>query len=138
MQGRGHCPIDKPGNSGWDMRSIWRKITSVLAIYAVALHVILLGLAPIAVAADSADPVAVICHSVAPGDAAPGQPGLNPGHACEHCNLCGIAAPPEPGLAPSATLLPSRLLGILSPLPQRPRAGIAFSANLARGPPSLA
>ena len=120
------------------MRNLARQMTTWAAIYAVALHVILLGLAPFAAAADSADPVSVICHSVTPGDDGAGKAGLVPGHACEHCNLCGAAAPPEPGLAPSATLLPSRLLGILRPVSQTPLTGIAFTANLARGPPHFA
>jgi len=71
---------------------------SWVAIYAVALHVILLGLVP-AANGESVNPFSVICHSAGPaaaGDEAPGKPGLIPGHACEHCNLCSAAPPPEP------------------------------------------
>jgi hypothetical protein len=120
------------------MRSLARLITSWVAIYAVALHVILLGLAPIATNGDSLNPVAVICHSVTSDDGASGNPGLAPGHACEHCNLCTAAAPPEPGIELIGALLPSRLLQVLRPAPHLPRRGIVSSPKLARGPPRLA
>ena len=71
---------------------------SWVAIYAVALHVILLGLVP-AANGESVNPFSVICHSAGPaaaGEETPGKPDLIPGHACEHCNLCSAAPPPEP------------------------------------------
>src|ERR1017187_7440082 len=78
------------------MRLLLRRGVTLLAIYAVALHVILLGLVPIAANVAAIDPFSVICHSAAsaavPGDEAPGKPDLVPGHACEHCNLCSAAA----------------------------------------------
>ena len=120
------------------MRMGIRRAVSWVAIYAVALHVILLGLAPIAANGASVDPFSVICHSVASaaGDEAPGQPDLVPGHACEHCNLCNAAAPPPaPDTALIGNLAPTRLLQVLRPASQAPRAGIAFRPNLARGPP---
>jgi len=49
----------------------------VLAIYAVALHVILLGLVPIATNGEIVNPFSVICHSTGPaaaGDETPGKP----------------------------------------------------------------
>ena len=125
------------------MRSGLKRSVTLLAIYAVALHVILLGLAPIATNRASVDPFSVICHSVASaavaGDEAPGKPDLVPGHACEHCNLCSAAAPPP---APDTALIgnpaPPRLLQVLRPASHAPRAGIAFRPNLARGPPLFA
>ena len=125
------------------MRSGLKRSVTLLAIYAVALHVILLGLAPIATNRASVDPFSVICHSPAsadvPGDDAPGKPDLVPGHACEHCNLCSAAAPPPaPDTVLIGNLMPTRLLHVLRPASQGPRAGIAFRPNLARGPPSFA
>ena len=125
------------------MRLALKRSVTLLAIYAVALHVILLGLAPIAANGATVDPFSVICHSATsaavPGDEAPGHPDLAPGHACEHCNLCSAAAPPP---APDTTLIgklmPTRLLRVLRPASHAPRAGIAFRPNLARGPPSFA
>ncbi|MGH6724913.1 MAG: DUF2946 family protein [Pseudolabrys sp.] len=122
------------------MRGLARLVTSWVAIYAVALHVILMGLVPIAANGEPVNPFSVICHSAAPattaGDEAPGKPDLVPGHACEHCNLCSAAAPPSaPDIALIGNLAPARLLHVLQPASQTPRAGIAFRPNLARGPP---
>ena len=125
------------------MRLLLRRGVTLLAIYAVALHVILLGLAPIAANGATVDPFSVICHSAAstalPGDEAPGQPDLVPGHACEHCNLCSATAPPSaPDIVLIGDLAPARLLQVLRPASQAARAGIAFRPNLARGPPLFA
>jgi hypothetical protein len=125
------------------MRGLARQVTSWVAIYAVALHVILLGLVPIAANGATVNPFSVICHSIAPtgaaGDETPGKPDLIPGHACEHYNLCSAAAPPPaPGIVLIGNLLPTRLLQVLRPVSQASRAGIAFSPNFARGPPPFA
>jgi hypothetical protein len=125
------------------MRGLARQVTSWVAIYAVALHVIVLGLAPIAANGVTVDPFSVICHGAAaaavPGDEVPGKPDLLPGHACEHCNLCSAAAPPPaPDTALIGNLAPTRLLQVLRPASHAPRAGIAFRPNLARGPPLFA
>lgn len=120
------------------MRFLARQATSWVAIYAVALHVILLGLAPIAANGASINPFAEICHSAAPGDDAPGKPDLAPGHACEHCNLCAAAPPPEPAVLPIGALLPTRTLAVLRPFSHAPRTGIVSSPHLARGPPTSA
>jgi hypothetical protein len=122
------------------MRSLARQVTSWVAIYAVALHVILLGLVPIAANGATVDPFSVICHSAAsatvPGDDAPSSPHLVPGHACEHCNLCSTAAPPPaPDIVIIGQIMPARLLQVLCPTSATPNAGIVFRPNLARGPP---
>ena len=120
------------------MRLQLRRSVTWLAIYAVALHAILLGLAPISANSATADPFSVIClHNAGTSLPAERQPsGLVPGHACEHCNLCSAAAPPpEPGLVMIGTLTPARLLQVLRPVSTAPGAGVAFRPNLARGPP---
>jgi len=125
------------------MRGLARQVTGWVAIYAVALHVILMGLVPIAANGEAVNPFSVICHSAAPassaGDEAPGRPNLAPGQACEHCNLCSAAAPPPaPDIVLIGDLTPARLLHVLRPASQTPRAGVAFRPNLARGPPQSA
>jgi hypothetical protein len=120
------------------MRAVWRTITGVLAIYAVALHVILAGLMPVG-AATSADPLSIICHSVpaaAAGQADQGPSVPQPGHACEHCNLCStLAPPPAPNTPLAATLMPARVLQVLYPVSTAARTALAASPKLARGPP---
>ena len=68
------------------MRLLWRRSMTLLAIYAVALHVISLGFGPISASSVVVDPLSIICHGVtnSPGDQAPDKPDLMPGHACEH------------------------------------------------------
>lgn len=118
------------------MRSGWRKIIGVVAIYAVALHVILTGLAPLAAAAASADPLSVICHSVPAGAPGHDQGVPAPGHACEHCNLCSaLAPPPAPVTSMAVTLAPARVLHVLRPLSTSARTALASDPKLARGPP---
>ena len=120
------------------MRPIVRRGVTLLAIYAVALHVILLGLIPIGTAGANVDPFSIICHSAtgAAGDEAPVKPGLIPGHACEHCNLCSVVAPPPaPDIALAGSMGPARILHVLRPISAVPTAGVAFRPNLARGPP---
>src|ERR1700690_2078197 len=109
------------------MRGLARQVTSWVVIYAVAVHVIVLGLAPIAASGATVDPFSVICHSAAsaavPGDEAPSKPDLIPGHACEHCNLCSAAAPPPaPDIVLIGNLVPTRLLHVLRPASHAPRA----------------
>lgn len=121
------------------MRGLPRQVTSWVAIYAVAVHSLLAGIAPaVAAAPDGVDPFSVIClhdaNAASPSDRQPA--GLMPGHACEHCNLCSAAAPPPaPGIVLIGNLAPARLLEVLRPASHAPRAGIAFRPNLARGPP---
>lgn len=116
---------------------------TVLALYAMALHVLLAALAPLSAgAAGTIDPFSVICHSTAPdasGDASPRHPALTPGQACEHCNLCSAAAPPPaPDVALEIDFAPARVLHVFRPAEIPAPGGIAFEPKLARGPPSIA
>jgi hypothetical protein len=115
------------------MRRILRRCVTLVAIYAVALNVIFLGLAPIAANAAAVDPFSVICHSIArtQGDEAP-KSGLIPGHACEHCNLCSAVAP---GVALNVDFRPARILQVLHPASAPTHAGVTPNPKLARGPP---
>ena len=122
------------------MRIGLRKTVSWVAIYAVALHVILLGIASVANNTSAAvDPFSVICHSGAAGDEAPVKPDLIPGHACEHCNLCSaVAPPPAPDVAINVDFKPARILHVLRPASATVRTGITSDPKLARGPPQSA
>jgi hypothetical protein len=123
------------------MRPARRRFLSLLAIYAVALHTIFLGFAPIGAAAAAAtDPFSVICHSVTPAEQSGGQAGHRlPGHACEHCNLCSASEPPPaPTVALTVTMAPARIYHLLIPVSAPPRTGIASDPKQARGPPRFA
>jgi hypothetical protein len=121
------------------MRLGMRQVLTWVAIYAVAMHTLLTGVAPaFAAAQDSVDPFSVIClHDAGAAPPVGQQPsGLVPGHACEHCNLCSAAAPPPAlDLVVFGNLLPARLLQVLRPASTAPSTGVAFRPNLARGPP---
>lgn len=121
------------------MRRWLKRGAAWLAIYAVALHVILLGFSPIAASGKaSVDPFSVICHSIpaAGADRVPVKSGFIPSQACEHCNLCSaIAPPPSPDLALIGTVVPASVLGILRPASMAARVGVTSDPRLARGPP---
>jgi hypothetical protein len=120
------------------MRLGWRKITGGVAIYAVALHVVLTGLLPVGAAAASAGPLSVICHSVPAGATGDdhGQTIPAPGHACEHCNLCtAMAPPPAPATPVTGNLAPAPVLHVLRPVSTAARTSLASDPKLARGPP---
>jgi hypothetical protein len=121
------------------MRLGVRRTVSWVAIYAIALHSILLGVAPL-VAAPTVDPFSIICHSDAATPAeAPASPASAPTHACDHCNLCSAMAPPDaPDTALAGQLTPAKLLQVLRPATAATRDGIAYNPNRARGPPSFA
>ena len=81
------------------MRASIRQIVSLVAIYAIALHAILLGVAPVLAGGSAAgDPFAIICHGdaqgTAPAEQAPSGPDIIPGYACDHCILCSASTPP--------------------------------------------
>jgi hypothetical protein len=120
------------------MRLGIKRGVTLLAIYAVALHTVFLGFAPIGAAQAAAnDPFSIICHSVAPTDDAPAAADhLLPGHACEHCNLCSVTAPP-PAPTIALNLTPARVSHVLNPISAPPRAGIASDPKQARGPPAF-
>lgn len=120
------------------MRPGWRRAIGVLAIYAIALHVVLAGLVPVGAGAATVDPLSVICHSVAPAaaDRDQGKSIPAPGHGCDHCNLCSVAAPPPaPVTALDISLKPARALHVLRPLNTAVRTARASNPKLARGPP---
>ena len=123
------------------MRTGIRRILSVTAAFAIALHTVLwAAVAPLA-ATSIVDPFTVICHSEASGPAepAPDHGALLPGHACDHCNLCSAAAPPAtPDGTVMAQLVPAELPLVLHPVSIALRDGIATSPHRARGPPSIA
>jgi hypothetical protein len=121
------------------MRGLLQRGVTLLAVYAIALNVVFLGLAPAGPAAGS-DPFSVICHSIAAaeGDEAPAKTGLLPGHACEHCNLCSATEPPPaPDVALAIDLAPVRILHVLRPVSALSRTGLTGDPKLARGPPQL-
>jgi hypothetical protein len=124
------------------MRVSVRRTLSWVAIYAIALHTVLLGAAPL-IAGPTVDPFSVICHSeapaAAPAEQTPATPVSAPSHACDHCNLCSAMAPPDPldGVV-VAQLAPARLLQVLRPTTAATRDGIAASLKRARGPPAFA
>ena len=124
------------------MRLSVKRVVSWAAIYAVALHAILLGVAPV-VAGNSVagDPSAIICHSdtqAVATDQSPSRPDLAPGNACEHCNLCSVSAPPPaPDVAANGVILALPVTHILRPASSAPRIGLTSDPKLARGPPQI-
>jgi hypothetical protein len=112
-----------------------------VAILAIALHGLLLSLAPLAAVAAN-DPFTVICHSVpqsTPGqDQSPAGPDIGL-HGCDHCNLCSAAATPvavDDVLA--GRLIPARLLHVLRPVSTAATISLATTPKLAQGPPAFA
>lgn len=126
------------------MRSGVKRILSVVAAYAVALHAVLwVAAAPFAPASAVA-PLAVICHSEAgaPADQAPDygpdHGPLAPAHASNHCNLCSAIAPPAPYAVVAGQLAPMRTLDLLRPIGLARREDATADPKLARGPPAIA
>ena len=123
------------------MRVRGRQCLGVVAIVAIALHGLLLGLAPLA-ATTAANPFTVICHSVpqptSNGDQSPASPDSG-SHGCDHCNLCSAAASPvalDEVLA--GQLVPVRLLHVLRPVSTAATVSLATTPKLAQGPPAFA
>jgi hypothetical protein len=113
-----------------------------VAIVAIALHGLLLGLAPLAAAA-AADPFSIICHSgaapaPADGEQAPARSDIGtPG--CEHCNLCNAAAAPAAlDDVFAGQLLPARVLALLQPVSTAAANNLTTTPKLAQGPPAFA
>ena len=125
---------------GDSMRRWLRKSLTLLALYAVALHVIVLGFVPLSAAEFAAvDPFSVICRTTgpaaAPGQTPPGTLQLLPSRAIDHCNLCTAAGPPALDDILAERLAPTRLLHVLQPDSTDARASLPAIPKLARGPP---
>ena len=125
------------------MRLRLKKSVTWLAIFAVALHVALLGLTPVAVAGSAGvDPFSVICHSggttAVPADQAPDKTG-HVSHACDHCNLCAATGTPSaPDVVLAGRLLPECLIAVLSPASVERRDSVTSNPKLSQGPPQQA
>ncbi len=123
------------------MGRFWRKGVTLLALYALALHVILLAFSPVSAAdVGPLDPFAVICHTIgpptAPGKAPQGTIKYVPGRAGDFCNVCGAAAPPPaPDTAFLSAFEPARVLHVLRPVSAPAQAGRTCDPNIIRGPP---
>ena len=120
-----------------------RRAVSFAAIYAIALHTILLGIAPVPAGVPVAgDPFSIICHSDAQAGGAaeqtPGGPDVVPGHACDHCNLCSASPPLVIDSVFAGQLAPVRLLQVLQPASTAAPSHLAITLHLARGPPNFA
>ena len=120
-----------------------RRAVSLAAIYAVALHTILFGIAPVPASGSGADdPFSIICHSnaqaVGAAEQAPGGPDIVPGHACDHCILCSASATLVLDSVFAGQLAPTQLLQVLLPASTAARSHLAITLHLARGPPYLA
>jgi hypothetical protein len=117
-----------------------RRAVGVVAIVAIALHGLLLSLAPLAASA-AADPFSVICHSVpqTPGeDQSPADSDIG-AHGCEHCNLCSAAAAPAAlDDVVAGQLLPARVLALLRPVSTAVGTNLTTTPKLAQGPPAFA
>jgi hypothetical protein len=125
------------------MRLWLRRCVTLLATYAVALHVIVLGFAPIDANAFAAiDPFTVICHTTAPaaapGELPKGKLALIPSRAIDHCNLCSAAAPPPaPDTAFAVDFSATRVLHVFRPMSAQVRSAVTANPRLSRGPPQL-
>jgi len=109
-----------------------------VAIFTVALHAALWGIAP-RFSALPVDPFSVICHSEAsaPGNAAPIQ-GPLPSAPCDHCILCSAVTPPVPPEMIHVTWFKAaQTFQVLRPFNIARHASVAADPKLARGPPAI-
>jgi hypothetical protein len=124
------------------MRTRFRRVLSIVAITAIALHSTLWGGGPATRTATAAvDPFSVICHSGANAEMAPDQAPASSArsYACDHCNLCGST--PPPAAAPTSVaiqLLSNQQSYALEPAPTIPHGGVEVALKGARGPPVFA
>jgi hypothetical protein len=123
------------------MSTIWRRSAMLLALYAMALHALLLGFAPMTPGAFALiNPFALICHATAPA-AAPGQPPPGtlhfiPGRAIDQCNLCSAAEPPPaPAVSHVIPFAWARMLHVLQPVAVPAPTDVTSNPKLSRGPP---
>jgi hypothetical protein len=123
------------------MRHFWRRSVTVVALYAVALHVILLAFLPIIPGSFlPVDPFAIICQTTGaaakPDQPPPGKLHFLPGRVIDHCDLCSAAPPPPaPDVASSVDFRAARVLHVFSPLSAPGRSGFILQSKLIRGPP---
>ena len=106
------------------MRASFRQVVSLAAIYAVALHAILLGVVPVfAGTSVASDPFSIICHSDAHGSAGrtgprqarySSRPSLRPLQSLQRLGCAGTSIPYWSG-----HLAPTRLLQVLQPISTR-------------------
>lgn len=126
------------------MRQGLRRSVGYLAIFAIALHTILLAAVTPIAAANSVDPFSIICHSGAPAaepaDTTSKAPASTPSSACDHCNLCSATAASYDTLDDivAGYLTPARLLQVLRPSDESGRYRVAGNPTQARGPPFTA
>ena len=122
------------------MRDWLRRAMGLLAIYAIALTMILSAFSSPRLANAAFDPFSVICHSGASTTTtgqAPAQ--QSPSKVCDHCSLCFVAAAlTGPDNIPAGRLAPPSVLQILTPVSTAARAHFAASPHLPRGPPQRA
>ena len=123
------------------MRSLWRRSVTLVALYAVALHIVLLGFLPAGFGTFSPiDPFAIICHTVGPAEH-PGEPPQGrlqylPGRAIDRCDLSNaVGLPPSPEEFFKVDLRRTRLLDVLRPHAASEQKSLIYPANLIRGPP---
>ncbi len=123
------------------MNRVWQRGVTLLALYALALHSILLGLLPVRAGEfGPIDPFAVICYtisaSVAPGQTPRGSIKYIPWRAGDFCNVCGAAVPPPaPDVAFHIEFQSARILHVLRPTPALSRPGLTCDPYVIRGPP---
>jgi hypothetical protein len=119
----------------------WRRSATVLAMYAIALHVILLGFSPVAPGAFALiNPFALICHTTGPaakpGAPPPGTTHFIPGRDLGQCTLCSAAAPPPaPVVFHKIDFVSTRIPRVLVPVWLPARLDITANPKLTRGPP---
>jgi len=121
------------------VRSGWKSVFGVIAIYVIALHVVLAGFHPVDAGRAPAGLGFVICHSDPAGAPAQQPDGNVPGadSCCDRCDLCNaLTMPPLPEASFAQGLVPTSALHVLRPLSTAARLSLCRSPKLAQGPPS--
>jgi hypothetical protein len=116
-----------------------RRAVTWVAIYAIALQTILLGISPLS-SSTTDDTFFVICRNVqaiTSIDQMPGGANHFSGHGCDHCVLCNASVSP---LSPATfldTVLSISVAHVFLSVLLSPTIGIASNPKLARGPPAI-
>lgn len=145
---RGHCSVRSQSGSVLRQQLSQRKIApmrigikrvvGLIAIYALALQTILLGVAPVA---GFGSIVFVICRSdsqsIAANAQTHGKEDRQPGKGCEHCTLCNTASPPLVPVAGFGFLVLFCIAIIFCAISSTPCMVAASGLKLARGPPQI-